>query len=124
MTKTFDAILGDVFDIREVIERFEELDSLDAADADAIEECRVLTEFLRDVCGRGGDEKWCGNWYPVTFIRDSYFEEYARDYAEDTCSYNSNAEWPHDCIDWALAARELRMDYSAVEIDGTTYWYR
>ena len=28
------------------------------------------------------------------------------------------------CIDWAQAARELRMDYTSVDFDGVTYWIR
>ena len=58
-------------------------------------------------------------------IRDSYFEEHARELAED---FNGAAtrvtEWPFTCIDWERAARELRQDYTAVEYDGATYWVR
>lgn len=27
-------------------------------------------------------------------------------------------------IDWEATAENLRMDYSSVEIDGHTYWFR
>jgi hypothetical protein len=32
--------------------------------------------------------------------------------------------WPRNCIDWKEAAEQLQQDYSCVEFDGTTYWYR
>jgi hypothetical protein len=32
--------------------------------------------------------------------------------------------WPASHIDWSAAASALRMDYSQVEYDGVTYWYR
>ena len=32
--------------------------------------------------------------------------------------------WPNTCIDWDQAAGELKMDYSAVDFDGVTYWIR
>jgi len=37
---------------------------------------------------------------------------------------DDNTRWPCHCIDWDQAARELRMDYSAIEFNGMTYWYR
>lgn len=149
-TKTLDETLGDVFDIRDIIPRFEELEAeraalVDAADeatqdggtaeadakraldewdeSDDGEEFRKLSEFLGEVRGNGGDEQWHGDWYPVTFIRDSYFERYAEELAEELGMIPDGAKWPANCIDWEQAARELQMDYSSVELDGDTYWY-
>jgi hypothetical protein len=28
------------------------------------------------------------------------------------------------CIDWERAARELKMDYTSVRVNGTTYYFR
>lgn len=39
-------------------------------------------------------------------------EDFAQDMAENTCSVRpSQHEWPFNCIDWELAARELMYDY-------------
>lgn len=93
-------------------------------DEDETEELEQLEELLSELQGMGGDEQFDGNWYPCMLIRDSYFEDYAQELAEDCGMINKNAEWPNNCIDWELAARELRHDYSSVEIDGVTYWTR
>jgi hypothetical protein len=44
--------------------------------------------------------------------------------ADDIGAIDRNASWPTNWIDWEKAALELRVDYSSVEIDGKTYWYR
>ncbi len=62
----------------------------------------------------------------VTFVKDSYFEEFAEDEADQLGyfqNYDKNA-WPYNCIDWSEAASQLQNDYSSVEFDGETYWYR
>lgn len=62
--------------------------------------------------------------YGATLIRDTYFEEYARELAEDIGAIDRNANWPLGCIDWKQAADELKMDYTSVDFDGETYWIR
>jgi hypothetical protein len=59
-----------------------------------------------------------------TLIRDSYFKEYAQDFAEDIGAIQHTLSWPHDCIDWDQAADELQSDYTSVDIGGVTYWAR
>lgn len=87
-------------------------------------ELETLEALLQELSGNGGDEQWQGDWYPIVLIRDSYFEDYARELAEDCGMVNDNASWPNNCIDWEKAARELQWDYSTVEFEGVTYWYR
>lgn len=93
-------------------------------DDDETEELEELEELLSELQGMGGDEKFDGYWFPSMLIRYSYFQDYAQELAEDCGMVNKNATWPNNCIDWELAARELRHDYSSVEIDGVTYWTR
>lgn len=83
-----------------------------------------LEELLSELQGMRGDKQFDGDWFPSMLIRDSYFQDYAQELAEDCGMVNDNAAWPNNCIDWELAARELRHDYSSVEIDGVTYWTR
>jgi hypothetical protein len=127
----------DIIDVRDVIERVEHLEQLNQpgpvdlgeddneADQDALfEELADLEILLSDLRGNGEDEQWRGKWYPVALIRDSYFEDYARELAEDIGAIRSDVGWPCNCIDWEQAARELKLDYNIVKIGGVTYWYR
>ena len=139
-----------VIDVRDIITRVEELresrgelreefDSMpenDGADFDnwvcnhlnfsrkEFEELETLENLLKEMKGNGGDEQWEGDWYPVTLIRDSYFEDYAQELAEECGMVNVDAKWPNNCIDWEKASRELQWDYSSVDFGETTYWYR
>lgn len=119
----------DILDVRDIIDRVEGLEgSVDEAHPDDAEEVReeleALADLLDEMKGYGGDHEWRGDWYPVTLIRDSYFQDHAEELADDIGAINREASWPHNCIDWARAARELQQDYTAVEFDGVTYWYR
>lgn len=38
-------------------------------------------------------------------------EEFAYETADSLGELNNNSHWPHSCIDWRQAARELMMDY-------------
>lgn len=104
----------DVIDVRDIIEIVEN-------DEEGNPE---LVALLADLAGNGGDEQWNGDWYPVTLIRDSYFETYAEELAKECGVVDRDIKWPYTCIDWEEAARELQYDYSSVEYDGETYWYR
>ncbi len=133
MTVTFD-LTADIIDVRDIIERIEELENSNLAHQEdpngghwsdeETQELANLTAIMRELAGNGGDEQWEGDWYPLTLIRESYFKDYAQELAEDTGAVHKNTAWPHYCIDWDFAARELKMDYSAVNIDGVTYLYR
>jgi len=116
----------DVIDSRDVIARIEEIEDLledgellDTEREELVEELRVLKKLAEE--GKSASPDW---EYGVPLIRDSYFKEYAQDYAEDIGAINSDASWPYTCIDWEQAARELRMDYTAVYFDGVIYWVR
>lgn len=142
MTNTI-SNLDDTIDVRDIIARVEELreerDDLQTAldggsqedvnalaewETDNAEELAELESLLDDLNGMGGDEQWEGDWYPVTLIRDSYFQDYAQELAEECCMIDTNAKWPMTCIDWEKAARELQWGYSSVAVNGVTYWTR
>jgi hypothetical protein len=122
-------LTADIIDVRDIIARIEELeqeqpDDDAARDWTGAQELADLIALMSELEGMGGDEQWQGDWYPVTLIRDSYFQTYAQKLAEDIGAVKADAQWPHTCIDWEQAARELRYDYSSVDIDGVTYWTR
>lgn len=59
-----------------------------------------------------------------SLINDNYFQKYAEQFADDIGAIDANAGWPLSHIDWESAADELKSDYSSIEYDGDTYWYR
>ncbi len=136
--KTTIDLSAECIDVRDIIERIEELeqdrdsqtessgkpDSWAADFPEDAEELATLVGILDDLKGNGGDEQWRGDWYPVTLIRDTYWEDYARELAEDIGAITKDARWPNRHIDWEAAANELQMDYTSTEIEGTDYWYR
>jgi hypothetical protein len=116
----------DVLDSRDVIARIEELHDIatdETADSDdrthANNELAVL-QALQDEA-----EGYCSDWkHGATLIRDSYFQEYAEQFADDIGAIDRNASWPICHIDWKAAAESLQMDYTSVDFDGVTYWVR
>jgi antirestriction protein len=142
---------ADVLDSRDIIERISELegelqDCHDTLVSDATASVGIseivtadLEEWLREECDGGNPDaielkalrelqneaEGSPDWrHGETLIRDSYFEDYARELAEDCGMLKDNESWPYTCIDWEKAARELQYDYSAVDFDGVTYWIR
>lgn len=122
-----------VLDLRDLIARFEELESVkdnsggtfcEVLNDDMLNELQTLAKLLVELQGNGGDEQWRGDWYPLTMIRADYFTKYAQELAEECDMVKNDAAWPHTCIDWEKAARELKMDYSIVDFNGATYLYR
>lgn len=125
---------NDIIDVRDIIARVEELESdiedlreseqmPDQAAADeADEELQALTSIMEDLKGYGGDEQWRGDWYPVTLIRESHFVDYCQELVFDCYDLKGIPTFIH--IDWELTARDIKVDYSEVTIDGVTYFYR
>lgn len=147
-------IHGDIIDTRGIIERIEELeeeraalsDRIDAADAahangthqdivdahaalkewddsDEGQELATLLSLMEDLAGNGGDEQWRGDWYPVTLIHEDHFVQAMQELCEDSGDLPKDAP-SYLVIDWSATAENLRADYSSVEFEGETYWYR
>jgi hypothetical protein len=123
----------DLIDVRDVIKRYEELESQrdDAStlrvwkeeSPEEYEEFDALDSLLLDLKGRGGDEQWRGDWYPITLIHESYFVEYCKELCADIGDIPR--ELPsYIAIDWEKTSDNLKVDYSEVEINGHTYLYR
>ena len=122
----------DIIDSRDVIAAIDELESelaalVDDGDADAIAAWNADNSgdlaALRDLAVDGANSS--DDWeYGATLIADHHFKSYAQDLADDLGLIDSAATWPASCIDWEQAARELPMDYSAVDFHGHTYWIR
>lgn len=110
----------DTIDSRDVIARIEAIENLDSFSDEEKEELVALRKLAEEA------EQYADDWtYGETLIRDSYFKDYAQELAEETGDVDfKKLKWPFTCIDWEQAARELKMDYTAVEFDGVTYWIR
>jgi len=127
----------DIIDSRDVIARIEELQEMRTAwddwqtgenteentpDPFGEEEAEELAA-LEKLAEQG--ESCAPDWeHGETLIRDSYFQEYAEQLADDIGAIDKSAGWPLTCIDWEQAAQELQSDYTAIDFDGVTYWTR
>ena len=90
-----------------------------------IEEITNLRALFDELKGNGGDEQWHGDWYPLTLIDEDYFTEYCQELLADCGEIPSELPWYIERhIDWDGVASELKCDYSSVEFDGSTYYYR
>lgn len=87
-------------------------------DTDEGSELKMLL-VLQDEASSSSD--WT---YGETLIRDTYFEEYAQELAEDCGMIDRNAKWPVYHIDWEAAAETLKQDYMSVDFAGVDYWIR
>lgn len=69
-------------------------------------------------------EGYAADWeYGEILIRDDYFTDYAREMLEDCGTIPRDLpSWVE--IDWEATARNVRIDYTAVDFDGVTYWIR
>lgn len=120
----------DVLDSRTIIERIQELEEREAELSEATEddddqftdeESQELAD-LRELAQQG---ETVADWvHGVTLVRDSYWVDYAKEYAEDTVLGLTDVNWPHTHIDWDAAAADLQTDYTSLEFRDVTYWAR
>jgi hypothetical protein len=129
-----------MIDVRDLIEQYEALETelMDSylehatneqsfnewvATTEGNEELKELATILDELKGSGGDEQWRGDWYPITLIADSYFVDYCEELVSDI------GDMPREIpsyieIDWEATANNIKVDYSEIEIDGDTYYFR
>lgn len=114
----------DTIDVRDIIERVEKLeDECDGLGEDECTELVALRSILEELKGKGGDEQWRGDWYPLTLIDARCFAPYVRELLEDCGTIPKDLPaWVH--IDWEATANEVMVDYSSITIDGDEYLYR
>ena len=85
-------------------------------------ELATLESLLSDLCGNGGDERWEGDWYPVTLIHENYFEESMDEMVAD--AYPDLSKDLPAFVTVTLDYDMLKMDYQECEFEGNTYYYR
>lgn len=111
----------DYLDSRDIQERLDWLETVKEPTADEIHEQTELSKLKEQYINDYGDSSW---EFGAQFIRDSYFEEYAMQLADDIGAIDEKQSWPTMYIDWERATEALQMDYTEVEFDGVTYWTR
>ena len=112
---------NDYLDVRDIIARVEELRDIEQRDECDSEELATLETLLSEMRDNSCCEQWEGNCYPVTLIRDTYFEEAMDDLISDC--YELPKDLP-SFVNLTIDYEALRMDYTSVDYDGVTYWYR
>jgi len=108
----------DILDSRDIQERIDELQKIDQAEIDEYdtEELNLLLKIKDAV---GDDESWA---FGITFIRDSYFEEDAEEFAYDCMGIDRNGQMTM-YVDWSRFAEDRKVDFQSVDFDGVEYWY-
>lgn len=126
MSRTFRTLdlSADVIATADLIERMEDLQRTTDHSPEDIEEAATIRAILDELvtCG-GGDEKFEGEWYPGLLIADHYFTDYTREMLEDCGTIPADLPYWVE-IDWDATARNVRVDYTPVEVNGRTYWTR
>ena len=106
----------DVIDSRDILEYIEKYKD----DKDFEEKVKALQSIV---------DEYCDNYidglehlkFGVTFIRDSYFEDYMWDFFLEVNQIDEALE----CyIDIEAFARDQQYNYDTVDFDGIEYWYQ
>ena len=105
-----------ILDSRDIIARIAFLE--DTEDGQEKAELSALQSLASD--GEGSPDWQWGE----ALIRESYFEQYARELSDDVGAVPKDAKWPLTCIDWEQAASELKADYMELDFDGVVYLIR
>ena len=113
----------DYLDSRDIQERLDYLDCLDDDDLteDELDERIELSRLRQELTDNNGEEAW--GW-GYSFIRDTFFPDYAQEFAEEIGAIDDKQYWLTCHIDWEGVARDMQQDYWEVEIFGNTYWTR
>ena len=104
---------SDVIDSRDIIGRIDDIRQAGGNSS----ELDTLIALAKDGANYTPDME-----YGVILIRDTYFQEYAQELANDLGLLDDNPRWPNNHIDWEAAANELKMDYAVVDFDGVDYY--
>jgi hypothetical protein len=129
-----------IIDVRDLIEQYEALETevMDlyleqatndqsfnewVATTEGHDELKEIALILDELKGSGGDEEWRGDWYPLILIADSHFVDYCEELVSDI------GDMPREIpsyieIDWEATANNIKVDYSEIDIDGDTYYFR
>ena len=109
----------DTIDSRDVIEKINKLeDAYDDLNQLEMAELVALKELA--------DDAMCDEWeYGEVLISENYFTEYCKELCEDIGDVPKDLPWYIESnIDWDGVARDIKIDYTAVDFDGEAYFIR
>ena len=107
-------ICDDVIDSRDMLDYIEKHKN----NEDYKEEVEALQKVVNEYCD-DYEEGLKNLEFGITFIRDSYFEDYMWDYFLEVNQIDEALE----CyIDIEAFARDQQYNYSSIDFDGETYW--
>ena len=131
---------ADVLDSRDIIDRLEEVtNELDEIEEycddndiryDEHDDYNSIHDEFRELEEVRAECQHIGDWeHGTTLINERYFTDYIKEMVEDCYEvpdHMMTGEWPwsHMEMDWDSAAEEAKMDYSSVDIAGTTFYVR
>ena len=108
--------MSDILDSRDLLDELKTLYEEDDYDRERIE----MIDDLKEEVGKDNFEMG------VTFIRENYWVQYCEDLAYD-CGYMDRQDDNNPLsfhIDWQGWADAVEMDYSQIDFDGDTYYWR
>lgn len=117
----------DIIDTRDLLDRMEEIlselqDNLEILEAtersDLQEELQAIQTVKDEVDGYAGDTFQ----YGVQLVAEEDFPTYIQELLED-CGDVPKLPWYVE-VDWDATAENLRVDYTEVVFQGTTYLFR
>lgn len=94
------------------------VNSIDMSSDDRREDIESLLENLTD----GGDVQYQGEWYPDRLIAENNFTDYIKELVSECYNIDDVPNFVE--INWEATACNCKIDYSAILINGTTYYYR
>lgn len=97
------------------------LEHIGAGDCDAVDTALLITELvLGGIDPDNVEEHYTGG--AEGYSEETAGADYAQRLAEDTGAWDPMAGWPHSCIDWGAAWRELRHDGYWLQDLGCWHW--
>lgn len=117
----------DTVSSRDVIDRIAEIEYDLDPDNDMIADDNEREDLQRELRSLSAlaeqAEHYAKDWrYGAVLVRDSYFTNYAKEYAE-SIDATKNVYWPLSHIDWDAAADDLKKtSCTSIDFDGVTYW--
>lgn len=94
------------------------INDIDMSSDDRREDIESLLENLTD----GGDVQYQGEGYPDRLIAENNFTDYIKELVSECYNLDDVPNFVE--INWDATACNCKIDYSAILINGTTYYYR
>jgi hypothetical protein len=115
----------DTIEVEYLTDRYEELEEAQQSgmmQPGEVEEMLSLLSVLDNIKSKSGDVKWRGDWYPDLLVRDSHYKSYIQELLHDCGDMPTLPTYI--VVDWDATIANLQGDWTSIDIDGVTYWYR